>query len=235
MRLARLLTDSFLVKLLFVDITQFSGTCRTHHCWFKCVLILKAQGEPMWNRFTNRFINFRLLHKRTVKKSAHEKDHNYEPFGRNRSINKKVHINRFTNLLATTDVLGHVLWTFFEKVHNYEPFCKGFKNRLIIIGLILNRFINRKGFIIKEKAYECQVAGRFKSLSALRQVPVRQMLQKFPEFVKFSCSLSKKSFLLQKKVKSWRESSLEMFWLKVVFFLVVLDVCWVVQKQCGEL
>jgi len=38
-----------------------------------------------------------------------------------------------------------------KTVHNYEPFHPAFENWFIIIGLILNRFINRKGFIIKGK------------------------------------------------------------------------------------
>jgi len=62
-------------------------------------------------------MNFGLLHKRTIKKSAHKKDHNYEPFVKNETINKRVPKNRFINLLVTADVLGHILWTFFEKVH----------------------------------------------------------------------------------------------------------------------
>jgi len=49
------------------------------------------------------------MYKRTIKKSAHKKDHNYELFVKNETINKRVPENRFLNLLVTTDVLGHNL------------------------------------------------------------------------------------------------------------------------------
>jgi len=52
-----------------------------------------------------------------------------------------------------------------KTVHNYELVHKAFTNRFTIVGLILNVFTNRKGFIIKEKADKCEVAGRFKSLN----------------------------------------------------------------------
>jgi len=55
-----------------------------------------------------------------MQKSAHKKDYNYEPFVENETINKRVHKNWFLNLLVTTDVLGHNLWTFFEKVPNFK-------------------------------------------------------------------------------------------------------------------
>jgi len=35
-------------------------------------------------------------------------------------MNKRVPKNRFLNLLVTTDVLGHDLGTFFEKVSNFK-------------------------------------------------------------------------------------------------------------------
>jgi len=38
----------------------------------------------------------------------------------NKTINKKVPKNWFLNLLVTTDVLGHNLGTFFEKVPNFK-------------------------------------------------------------------------------------------------------------------
>ena len=53
-------------------------------------------------------------------KSAHKKDHNWEPFVENETMNKRVHENRFPNLLVTTDVSGHNLGTFFEKVPNFK-------------------------------------------------------------------------------------------------------------------
>jgi len=53
-----------------------------------------------------------------------------------------------------------------KTVHNYEPFHQAFKNQFMIVGLILNVFTNRKGFMaIKEKASKCQVAGNVKLLS----------------------------------------------------------------------
>ena len=38
----------------------------------------------------------------------------------NETINKRVPKNRFLNLLVKTDVLGHNLGTFFEKVPNLK-------------------------------------------------------------------------------------------------------------------
>jgi len=53
-------------------------------------------------------------------KSVHKKDHNWEPFVENETINKRVPKTRFLNLLVKTDVLEHNLGTFFEKVPNLK-------------------------------------------------------------------------------------------------------------------
>ena len=53
-------------------------------------------------------------------KSVHEKDNNWEPFVENETTNERVPENRFPNPLAKTDVLGHNLGTFFEKVPNLK-------------------------------------------------------------------------------------------------------------------
>jgi len=64
----------------------------------------------------NRFLNLVSCAKRQQDKSAHDEDHNWEPFVENETTNKRVPKHRFPNLLATTDVLGHNLGPFFEKV-----------------------------------------------------------------------------------------------------------------------
>jgi len=43
-----------------------------------------------------------------------------EPFVENETMNKRVPKNWFPNPLATTDVSGHNLGTFFEKVPDFE-------------------------------------------------------------------------------------------------------------------
>jgi len=45
----------------------------------------------------NRFIIYGLFYKRTIKKSVHKKDHNYEPIIKNRFINNQFPYNRFIN------------------------------------------------------------------------------------------------------------------------------------------
>jgi len=105
--------------LLTTDLPKHK-LCSSHHSvaailfWNlpQCAVLQQrhALGEhqfiKLFHKCQNRFLNAGVLHKRSVKKSAHKKVHNHEPFVKNDTANKRVPKNWFTNLLATTDVLG---------------------------------------------------------------------------------------------------------------------------------
>jgi len=83
-----------------------------------------------------------------------------EPFVENETMNKRVPKNRFPNPLATNDVSGHNLGTFFEKVPDFEkvpkwePFHLAFKQSVPVHWVLFKRVPKHKGFSIEQKDHK---------------------------------------------------------------------------------